>query len=262
MPTNLCLVIPKPRPNATLKLICFPYAGGSISTYATWAQHLPKSIELCIVQLPGRGQRMFEPAHTTMKSVIDELMSVMPHYLSTPYIFFGHSLGSRIAFELMIKLQALYFPLPEHFIASGSRSPDNELNKKNIYHLPETEFIHELEKLNGTPKAVLENEELMTLFLPLLRADFEVVDTYHYTGNVKLNCPITVLSGIDDVAITQEQLSHWQNFFTKELTIHMIPGNHFFIDSQPLKCIKKVNDVIDTVMKVRNNNFKKPIQLS
>jgi surfactin synthase thioesterase subunit len=254
MSTSSCLVIPKPQPNATLKLICFPYAGGGISTYTSWAQYLPSNVELCIVQLPGRGQRMFETAHTKMNHIINELIPVISQYINTPYILFGHSLGSRIAFELVLKLHALQLPLPAHFIASGSRSPDDELNKKNIYNLPENEFIGELEKLNGTPKAVLENEELMTLFLPLLRADFELVDTYLYNGNVKLNCPISVLGGADDIAITNEQLLNWQQFFTTPATIHMIPGNHFFIDSQTQLCVDKVNNIIDLTLKTKDNN--------
>ncbi|MBO1255102.1 thioesterase [Alteromonas sp. 5E99-2] len=251
MLNNSCLVIPKPQPNAQLKLICFPYAGGSISTYTSWAQYLPENVELCIVQLPGRGQRMFEKPHTNMQAVINELISVLPQYIKSPYIVFGHSLGSRIAFELMLTLHNLNLPLPEYFIASGSRSPDSSLNKKNIFHLPNDEFIHELEKLNGTPKAVLENKELMDLFMPLLRADFELVDTYCYLGTAKLNCQITILGGIDDTDISKEQLANWQQFFIPTVNIHMIPGNHFFIDNQKEHCLEKVNDIIHHVIKPR-----------
>lgn len=244
MRNNKCLVTPNPKPNAKVKLICFPYAGGGISTYNTWAKHLPENVELTIVQLPGRGERMFETPYSNMSDVMNELLNVMPNHLNTPYIVFGHSLGSRIAFELLVKLQEMKLPLPLHFIASGSRGPHSHLNKKNMYNLPEQAFITELKNLNGTPKAVLENKELMDLFLPVLRADFELSDTYCYNGNAQFNCLITVLGGINDIDISREQLQSWQDFFVPNLHLYMIPGNHFFIDTHQGECLDKVNSII------------------
>jgi surfactin synthase thioesterase subunit len=245
-----CLVTPKQRPNADVKLICFPYAGGSVATYSTWVKNLPDNVELSIVQMPGRGPRMFETAHANMKDVMCELLAIMPDFLNKPYILFGHSLGSRIAFELMAELQTLKLPLPLHFIASGSRGPHDKSNKKDIYHLPEPEFIAELKKLNGTPKAVLENQELMDLFLPLLRADFELADTYCFEGDSVFNCPISVLGGEEDIDISFAQLESWQNFFVQKAKVHMLPGDHFFIDSHKDICLEKVNAIINTTLKV------------
>jgi surfactin synthase thioesterase subunit len=184
-----------------------------------------------------------------MDDVINELLAVIPAHINKPYILFGHSLGSRIAFELMRKIQELKLPLPIHFIASGSRGPHDESSKKNIYNLPDPEFIAELEKLNGTPKAVLENKELMDLFLPLLRADFELADTYCYNGDLVFDCPISVLGGKDDVDISFEQLSSWQNFFKNQANVHMLPGDHFFIDSHKSICLEKINAIINNIYK-------------
>jgi medium-chain acyl-[acyl-carrier-protein] hydrolase len=247
-----CLVTPKKRPNADLKLICFPYAGGGVSTYSTWVEHLPVNVELSIVQMPGRGSRMFESAHANMKDVMNELLDIMLDFLNKPYIFFGHSLGSRIAFELMKELQALQHPLPLHFIASGSRGPHDKSNKKDIYNLPRQKFIAELKKLNGTPKAVLENQELMDLFLPLLRADFELADTYCYEGDAIFNCPITVLGGEKDIGISFAQLESWQNFFVQKAKVHMLFGDHFFIDSHKNICLEKVNAIINSALKINH----------
>ena len=52
---NKWFVIPKPNINAELKLICFPYAGGSVSTFLPWVKTLPANVELIIIQAPGRG---------------------------------------------------------------------------------------------------------------------------------------------------------------------------------------------------------------
>jgi len=243
------LVTPQIKPNADLNLICFPYAGGSPTTYNSWVNFLPSNVELTIVQMPGRGARMFEPAHADMNKVIKELLTVIPKYLNKPYVLFGHSLGSRIAFELMSQLNALKLPLPVHFIASGSRGPHDISNKKHIYKLPDNEFIAELKELNGTPKAVLENIELMEIFLPLLRADFELADTYYYQEDNVFNCPISVLGGKDDVAISLEQLQSWQNFFVNKAEVHMVSGDHFFIDSHKTLCLEIVNNIINKTLR-------------
>jgi surfactin synthase thioesterase subunit len=245
---NKWFVIPKPNPNADLRLICFPYAGGSATIYMSWVKFLPKNVELVIVQPPGRGTRMFEQAFSTMASLTTELLKVFPNYIDKPYIFFGHSLGSRVAFELTKQLQILSLPLPQYFIASGSRGPHIASTKKSIHHLPDDEFIAELKRLNGTPQAVIENKELMELFLPLLRADFEIADNYCFTGNVSFNCPIFVLSGEEDIDITQFHLESWGDFFNSTAEVHMISGNHFFIDSHKVLVLEKVNDIITKVL--------------
>ena len=232
-----------------MKLICFPYAGGGIATYSSWVKHIPDNIEVCIVQMPGRGVRILESAHTNMNDVISELLTVIPDYLNKPYILFGHSLGSHIAFELMRQLQALQLPLPLHFIASGSRGPHDKPKKKNIYRLPDQEFIAEIKKLNSTPNEVLENQELMDLLLPPLRADFELADAYCYDGDIEFNCPISILGGEDDLDISFTQLKSWQNVFVKKAQIYMIAGDHFFIDNHKSICLEKVNYIINSTLK-------------
>ncbi|WP_281558771.1 alpha/beta fold hydrolase [Thalassomonas sp. RHCl1] len=242
------LVNPSPRPNADLRLICFPYAGGNAATFTPWIKQLNTNIELIAIQAPGRASRLFETPYNKMDDLVDELMTLIPPLLNTPTIFYGHSLGSRVAFELMTRLKAQGLPLPVHFIASGSRGPQAKAKENTTYHLPDDAFMAELENLNGTPKAVLENKELMELFLPLLRADFEIAETYQYTSNITFDCPLTVLGGKQDSKITQEHLQGWQDFFALPADIQILPGDHFFIDSHPDLVTEQVNHIIDQLL--------------
>ena len=241
---NKWFIIPKPNRNAELRLFCFPYAGGSSTTYLPWVNDLPDNVELIIVQPPGRNNRMFEPMHSNMTDLVNELIPIIPRLLNKPYIFFGHSLGSRIAFELLTQLQMLNHPLPQHFIASGSRGAQVPSTKKPTHHLPHDEFIAELQDLNGTPQAVLENQELTELFLPLLRADFKISETYCYSGKMILDCKISVLSGEDDIDITLANLQSWGELFTEEVEIHYLSGGHFFIESHRENVLEIVNSII------------------
>jgi medium-chain acyl-[acyl-carrier-protein] hydrolase len=243
-------VIPKPNINADLKLICFPYAGGSASTFLSWTKALPDNVELIIIQAPGRGARIGEPAYSNMQALMSDLIKIIPSVLNKPYIFFGHSLGSRIAFELMNQLKVLNHVLPLHFIASASRGPQHKCSKEPIYNLSRDEFIKALKRLNGTPRMVLENKELMDLFLPLLKADFEIADRYYYQGQARFNCSISVFGGEDDFDISRSMLNSWGDHFSTDADVHLLPGDHFFIDSHSKLVQQKVNDIIQTCLSI------------
>ncbi|MBQ4811709.1 thioesterase [Pseudoalteromonas luteoviolacea] len=237
--TNKLFSIPKPNPYATLRLFCFPYAGGAPSIFMPWVNDLPAHIELVAVQLPGRGSRLTEPAHTTMQAMIEELMSQQSFFTQKPCIFFGHSLGSRIAYELAYNLFQANSSMPLKIIASGSRAPHLKSNKRPFYDLPHDEFVAELKSLNGTPREILEHTELMELFLPLLRADFEIAECYQAQSNA-LPIPIDVLYGTDDVDVTPEQIDAWQSLSAAPITKHAFNGDHFFINT----CSDKVKSTV------------------
>lgn len=249
---------PQPKPNANLRLICFPYAGGSASTYISWANHLPENVELIAVQPPGRSTRMFEPPYDEMSPLVDSLLVPFSNILDRPYIIYGHSLGSRVAFELMVQCQKAGLRLPAHFIASGSRAPFIPVREKQIYNLPELEFFSELEKLNGTPKEVLQNEELMKLCLPLLRADFKLADTY-CSPKTKINSPVTVLGGSNDEGISHDDLQSWEQLFNNSADVHIIPGDHFFVESNKSQVLQKVNQIIAETMRLPERDLQPSI---
>jgi len=238
------LIKPHPKPNADLRIICFPYAGGSASTYISWSKLLPNNVELIAVQPPGRSSRMFEPCFTEMSMLVNDFLRIMPSIIDKPYILIGHSLGSRVAFELMLQCQRQGIQTPVHFIASGSRGPHIKPRKKPIHHLPEKEFILELEELNGTPMEILKNKELITLCLPLLRADFQLAENYLFTSDVSFECRVTVFGGQSDSEITITDLSSWEIFFTGLAETKLFAGDHFFIESNKRDVIKEVNTII------------------
>ncbi|SFD15750.1 thioesterase II family protein [Pseudoalteromonas denitrificans] len=236
-------VIPKHNPQADIRLICFPYAGGSSSIYTSWVNSLPENVELIIMQAPGRSNRMFETPIDKMDILADNLLAEIPTLLNKPYVLFGHSLGSRVCFELILRLNKLGLQLPLHFIASGSSGPQKE--RHNIsYNLPESEFISKLRTMNGTPEELLKNKELMSLLLPMLRADFEIAETFQYTGNALFNISLSIFGGEDDTDVTNDDLYLWQQFFKPKAKTTKFPGGHFFINSHKELVLEKVNKVL------------------
>ncbi|MGH2506509.1 MAG: thioesterase II family protein [Ktedonobacteraceae bacterium] len=225
------IICPRPQPQAQLRLFCFPYAGGGASLYRTWHQTLPPTIEICPVQFPGRENRLTEQAFTQVEPLIQDLYNAISPYLDKPFAFFGHSMGALVSFELTRYLRQKAGLSPQHLCVSAHRAPHLPDRHTPIYQLPYPEFREELRHLNGTPEGVLQNEELMQLLLPTLRADFTLCETYTYDPQEPLACPIAVFGGTEDDKITSAELQAWHDQTQNAFVLHMLPGDHFFIHS-------------------------------
>lgn len=222
---------PKPNPTARLRLFCFPYAGGGAQTFWNWADHLPKEVEVYLAQLPGRGSRLMDAPYTQMLPLVETLAREIRPYTDKPFALFGHSMGAIISFELARLLYEERRLEPAHLFASGCRAPQMRTTDHHTYDWPEAEFIEDLRRLNGTPQEVLEHPELMKLILPLLRADFEMIQTYSYAAGQPLKCPITAFGGLQDHEVRREHLEGWREQTTAAFTFRLFPGDHFFIHS-------------------------------
>jgi medium-chain acyl-[acyl-carrier-protein] hydrolase len=221
----------KPNPRAVLRLFCLPYAGAGALVYRDWSKILPQEIDVCAVQLPGRGNRWRESALNKMPLVVEAVGREILTLLDRPYALFGHSMGAIICFELARLLRRGGLPGPRHLFASGHEAPQLAKTGPFTYNLPDAEFVEELQRLNGTPREVLDHPELMEMVAPLLRKDFESIQTYSYTHEPALDCPITALGGLDDPDITRETLGPWSEQTTAAFNLRMFPGDHFFLNA-------------------------------
>lgn len=221
----------KPKPHARLRLFCLPYAGGSALIYRSWQETLPPGVEVCQVQLPGRGLRVREDPLTDHTSLVQALAEGLRTYFDKPFAIFGHSMGAMLGFELSHLLKRERNLEPEHLLVSARRAPQVPSLEPPTHHLPEAEFVTAVSRLNGLPKEVLEHPELMQLMVPLLRADFAVCETYAYTPGPSLSCPITAFGGLQDREVTREQMQPWGEQTTGRFTLRMLPGDHFFINT-------------------------------
>jgi medium-chain acyl-[acyl-carrier-protein] hydrolase len=239
----------RPDPNAALRLFCFPYAGGSARIFRSWPQRLPPSVEVCAVQLPGRGSRLREPPFTDLDTLLRALAEALLPYLDQPFAFFGHSMGALIGFELARRLRERELPGPIRLFVSGHRAPQLDRHDPPSYDLPEPEFLEELRRINGTPGEVLEHPELIQLLLPLLRADFKVVQAYLYKPRPPLDSPITAFGGLQDEDVSREQMAAWREQTTAEFSLHMLPGDHFFIHTSEALLLEVLSRRLDQLLR-------------
>jgi medium-chain acyl-[acyl-carrier-protein] hydrolase len=193
------------------------------------------------VQLPGRGSRVREPAFTNMKPLVEAVAQALAPLLSDkPFAFFGHSMGASIGFELARLLRDRQRVEPACLFVSGRSAPQVPEEEKTTYNLPEAEFIEELRRLNGTPAEVLQHPELMSLMAPLLRADFETIETYRYEPGPPLTCPIVAVGGLHDEEVSREALEAWREQTRGNFTMHLFNGDHFFINTHQRELVETV----------------------
>ncbi len=223
--------------NPAIRLFCFPYAGGGAQIYRIWQKYLPPDLEVCPVQLPGRESRIGEAPLTNLNSLVKTLADVLAPLFDQPFAFFGHSMGAVIAFELAHLLKFRNFK-PQRLFVSGHRAPHLPNEFAPIYQLPEDKFVNEVRRLNGTPEEVLAHPELMQLLIPLLRADFEMVQTYKYLPLPPLDCSITALGGTEDSGVTREHLADWRIHTTADFNLQMFSGDHFYLRSRQTEILR------------------------
>lgn len=216
---------------AKIRLFCFHYAGGNISTFSHWHKSLSDEIEICGVLLPGRLDLSHHEPIKNMQELIPYLCSqLLTKIDARPFVFFGHSLGGLIAFELAYAIQEKIRRLPEKIFVSACCSPRDIRDEKKISHLPDDELIQRLKEYNGTPIEFFESSELLQFMLPIIRADFSLNENYQYIPRPSLTCPIIVYGGEQDTEVNPNGLNKWQLETSLPLKLRLFSGDHFFID--------------------------------
>lgn len=236
-----------------MRLFCVPYAGGGTAVYRPWTDDLPEDIELCLVQLPGRETRMRETPYTSLHELVEELGHVLEPLLDRPYAVFGHSMGAMIAYALTCQLGSKGHPDPEHLFVSGRRAPQIPDPDPPLHQLPDFAFIETLvRRYNGIPKVLLQNIDLLRIFLPTIRADMTMIETYSFTMDAPLNAPIAAYGGWDDGRASRAELAAWRDITGGEFTLRMFPGGHFFIQSARAELVASIIELLSPDSPVRS----------
>jgi medium-chain acyl-[acyl-carrier-protein] hydrolase len=223
---------PHARPSADFRLFCLPYAGGSSLIYLDWPRRLPPSVELVCIDPPGRNERINEAPVSSLPILVRQLAAEIAPWLDRPYGLFGHSNGALTAFELARTLQSSHRP-PSLLVASAKAAPSALRETAALHQMPDPEFIAELRRSGATPEEFFECPELIELFLPLLRADYALSETYSYRTAARLNADLLLLSGREDDCMKAADREAWAKEVTGTCHWEELPGDHFFIDQVP-----------------------------
>lgn len=221
---------PVSKPQAKQRLFCFHYSGGGGSAFNRFGKDLPDSIEVVAIQLPGREGRLFEPPFRSLTPLLEAVTAeLLPHLTDKPFLFFGHSMGAIVSFELSRHLKSKHNLEPKHLFVSGFPGAHTYTVDNPYHQQSDPDLLNSLKEMGGTSNEILENEELMRLVLPTIRADFEVCETYQYAEGVKLDCPITAFGGWQDEMLSEQGMNAWQELTDGACEVLMFEGGHFFL---------------------------------
>jgi surfactin synthase thioesterase subunit len=209
-------------------LFCLPYAGGSAAAFRQWTALLDRlDIEVLAVELPGHGRRIGESPRLD----VAEIAAALAAAVDRPYVLFGHSLGARLAFEVCRHLRDRGSPEPVRLCVSGTPGPRLDRVGRGDSRLPDADFVTRVQRMGGTPAAVLGDPELRALFLPVVRSDFAWGDDYEYRPGPPLTCPISAFAGAADPEAPPDQVATWAAETTGPTRLHIVDGDHFFLQS-------------------------------
>jgi surfactin synthase thioesterase subunit len=216
-----------------MRLICFPYAGGSAAVYRALQASLP-GIEVRRHELAGRGSRLSEPAVRDMSTLVDTLLRDLDDCFDRPFALLGHSMGAAIAAELALRLPAHARPNLRHLFVSARAAPGHERHDRRMQALDDRAFIDALREMGGTPRAVLDNSELMALLMPALRADFTMIENHRPVPGPGhgLAVDITAFAGRADKEVPVDAVEGWGAATTGRFDFHVFDGDHFFLRNE------------------------------
>ncbi|SCB52018.1 thioesterase II family protein [Bradyrhizobium yuanmingense] len=206
-----------------LSLFCFHHAGGGASAFTEWRRLMPREIDVLPVQLPGREERIDEPACRSMPALTAELLKAMAPCLDRPFALFGHSFGAAVAFELTRQLRRK----PSHLFVSSWVPMDASARAVRPTRLSDRDFIARIVHYGGLPEAVANDREMMSVLIKSMRADVEILETYRPEAPVRLACPTTLLGGEDDPVVRPELLERWASHVHASVPV-LLPGGHFY----------------------------------
>ena len=219
--------------DAPTRLFCFTHAGGGAAFFHPWRQALLPEIDVCPIILPGREARLRERPYTRIEHVLDPLLDALAPYLDRPFALFGHSMGSVVAYETARRLEAAAGPQPLCLFASGRRAPTLPARREPLHRLQGDAFLAAVSTLNGVPEQVLRQPEVFTLFLPALRADFELNEVYTPLPGPRLHCPVSALTGDADPEVDLDEMAAWRAVTAGGFTLRVFRGDHFYLKGAP-----------------------------
>jgi surfactin synthase thioesterase subunit len=230
---------PAPRPFASLRLICFPHAGGSAVFYRPWSEAVSPAVEVHAVQYPGRADRLRDPLIPDLPQIARLVAGAVAPLLDRPLVFFGHSMGAAVAYEAARVLQARG-NAPVHLFVSSAIAPQDRSGVARVSDGDDEALVAEMSRLGGTEAEILQDREMREIVLPYVRNDFHAIEHYVRTPGPPLTIPVTAITGDADPDVTPERNARWSEATTGAFKSLVLPGDHFYLVPQQTAVITEV----------------------
>lgn len=229
--------------SGSVRLFCFPHAGGAATYFYPWSASLGADIEVLAMQYPGRQDRGGEPHVRSIPDMADQIYEELRPRLPETFAFFGHSMGAIIAFEVACRIAREEGRGPVHLFASGRRAPSRHRHE-DLHRAGIPALLAEMRSLGGTDQRILNDNDLLNLMLPMVRADYAAIETYRFDPGPPLSCGITAMIGDRDPRVSLDEAAAWADHTTGRFDLRVYPGGHFYLN----ECRAGVLDVISSAL--------------
>jgi surfactin synthase thioesterase subunit len=227
-------------PEAAVRLVCFPHAGGAASFYFPMSKALHPDIEVYSVQYPGRQDRRGETALTAVPDIARHAARALRELPRGPLALFGHSMGAAVAYETARILERSGDGPLEALFVSGRRAP-SRFRPEFVHQRDDTGLVEEMRTLGGTDPGVLRNRELLQLVLPVVRNDYRAIETYRPEPGPVLDSPVTVFIGDSDPKVTLDDAQAWREHTAGEFDLEVFRGGHFYLVEHQREVLQRIS---------------------
>ena len=227
------------------QLFLLHFAGGNRYSFSSMLQFL-RDFEVVSLELPGRGKRMGEPLLKNFELAAADMYRQIAAQLTSPrFVLYGHSMGALLCYLLAKRIAQEKLNAPLHLFLTGKGAPSILFNRKIRHLMPQDELVADLQQMGGMPDIVLKDHKLLDLFLPIIRADFQAVESFRYEEPARLDLPLTVITGSEE-SIADEKIKPWQLETFATVTFRKLPGGHFFIFNYGREILEMITHALYT----------------
>lgn len=225
-------------PDERVRLVCIAHAGAGPSAFRSWRASAPAELTIDAASLPAREARYGDPMPDNVVALVRDILDRGAPWDDRPFALFGHSMGALVAFELARMLRREGLPAPRHLFVSAARAPHVRDLRPPTHALPERLLVAELRRLQGTPAEVLEDPQMLSTLVAVLRGDLRLVESYRHRFELPLSCPITCLGGVTDERVERLELAAWRRHTARRFRLRLFPGGHFYVYRTPVLVLR------------------------
>ncbi|YCK39667.1 thioesterase domain-containing protein [Actinomadura sp. ATCC 39365] len=215
-------------PPGARTLFCLPYAGGDVTAFWAWRQAFDGVLDVRVAMLPGREGRVAEPGALSPELIARSVAAAVAR-LRTPYSIYGHSMGGRVAFEVVRELRRLGVRAPECLYVGAAHPPERQETLGRWTGLGDEDLVDELILRLGAPAELRTQPEVKALLIPALRTDMEWLRHYRFTRQEPLDVPIVAFAGAHDQEVTHPTMLAWARHTSSTFRLHTLDAAHLFL---------------------------------